>query len=332
MSVLALFAILQAASNYFIMLKRSSVVGSARLTSTRFGRVAVVCGGRSSKRNISLASGQLVFESLRRHGIEAVLIDGIPSLVDGVRAGHFSRVFNALSGWDGESGVLQGFLEACGVPCTGSKLPGCATSFDKLRSKKIWFADRIKTPAFFQPLDVSEETSLPPEFTYPLILKPIGREPNFGTLVVSSDETFRNGLSELLPFSPVIAEEYIYGEKFSITVVETQALPSIQVAVNEKLNEYSSKYKLNNHQHDNSTYNRKAEEAISQFAIKAFASLGCEHWGKVDIFRDHDGEFWAIEVNSAPDLTLLSPSMRSASALGWTYDDLVIKVLSSTLS
>jgi D-alanine-D-alanine ligase len=297
-----------------------------------FGRVAVVMGGQSAEREISLRSGRQVLEALRARGVEAYPVDGIPALLDALRAGHFARVFNMLHGGAGENGQLQGALDALGVPYTGSGVLGCALSLDKVRAKKVWQASGLPTPPFAVAHTAEEARAAAARLGLPLIVKPslegssvgISRVERTGQLDEAVALAARHAGEPML-------ETLVAGEEFTVVILGSEALPSVRILPNAVFYDFHAKYEADDTRYRCPGLDGEAELALRRLALDAFAALGCSGWGRVDVMRDAAGGLHLLEINTAPGMTSHSLGPKAAEAVGLSFADLVWKVLEQTL-
>ena len=263
----------------------------------QFGRVAVVMGGASAERDVSLDSGRNVLGALKARGVDAHAVDGIPALLDALRAGHFARVFNILHGQHGggEDGVLQGALESLGVPYTGSGVLGSALSMDKVRSKWVWTALGLPTPRF-QPLPRGGDVhAAAAQVGFPLIVKPACEGSSVGVTRVF-DESGLAAAVELAAKYPgdLLVEQMIVGDEFTVSVLGRDALPSIHIVPKGAFYDYNAKYVADDTQYLCPGLEGDAERALRALSLAAFDALGCTGWGRVDVMRDHDGRNWLL--------------------------------------
>jgi len=303
-----------------------------------FGRVAVVMGGQSSEREVSLDSGRNVLAALLARGIDAHAVDGIPALLDALRAGHYARVFNILHGQHGggEDGVLQGALESLRVPYTGSGVLGSALSMDKIRSKQVWIAEQLPTPRFV-PLrrgagrdgvaDAAARLGLP------VIVKPASEGSSVGISRVFRVDDI-DGAAELAARYPgdLLVEELIRGDELTVAVLGDMALPSIRIVPKGAFYDYHAKYLAEDTQYLCPGLDGDAEAGIGALALAAFRALGCSGWGRVDIMRDDRGRNFLLEVNTAPGMTGHSLVPKAAAALGIGFEELCWRVLETSFA
>ena len=209
----------------------------------KFGRVAVVLGGTSAEREVSLDSGANVLAALKRCGIDAHAIDGAPALLDAVRAGHFARVFNILHGRGGEDGVLQGALESLGVPYTGSGVLGSALSMDKVRTKQIWLALGLPTPAYVAIRSVADVNAAIAKLGFPVIVKPSHEGSSVGITRVRSDADLPAAVELAARYDgELLLEQLIEGAEYTVGILGAQALPSIRIEPKSGFYDYHAKY------------------------------------------------------------------------------------------
>jgi D-alanine-D-alanine ligase len=303
-----------------------------------FGRVAVVMGGQSSEREVSLDSGRNVLAALRARGIDAHAVDGIPALLDALRAGHYARVFNILHGQHGggEDGVLQGALESLHVPCTGSGVLGSALSMDKVRSKQVWIAEGLPTPRFVPLRRASGPDALAAaaeRLGLPVIVKPASEGSSVGiTRVFRADDLA--AAAELAARYPgdLLVEELIEGDELTVAVLGGVALPSIRIVPKGAFYDYHAKYVAEDTQYVCPGLEGDAEAALGVLALAAFEALGCSGWGRVDIMRDRQGRNFLLEVNTAPGMTSHSLVPKAAAALGIGFEELCWRVLETSFA
>ena len=300
-----------------------------------FGRVAVVMGGSSTERAVSLDSGRNVLAALHARGIDAHAIDGIPALLDALRAGHFARVFNILHGQNGggEDGVLQGALESLNVPYTGSGVLGSALSMDKTRSKRVWQSLGLSTPTFAPLPRGSNVHEAAQRLGFPLIIKPASEGSSVGVTRVFAKEGL-DAAVELAARYPgdLLMETLIEGDELTVAVLGRQVLPSIHIVPKAEFYDYDAKYVAEDTQYICPGLSGAAAAALDDLSLAAFDALGCSGWGRVDVMRDRDGRNWLLEVNTAPGMTSHSLVPKAAAAAGIDYQELCWRVLETSLS
>ncbi len=298
-----------------------------------FGKVAVLMGGRSAERDISLRSGGAVLAALRRQGVDAHGVDAGADVVARLQAGGFARAFIALHGRGGEDGVIQGALETMGLPYTGSGVLASALSMDKLRSKRVWQGAGLPTPPC-RPVTREEDLDAAMEAVgLPLIVKPVHEGSSLGMTKVYSWEALPEAWRAARAYdADVLVEQWIDGREYTVAVIGDRALPLIAISTGREFYDYTAKYD------DDSTLFEcpcglpAAREAVLQaLALEAFAALGCRGWGRVDLICDEDDEPWLIEVNTVPGMTDHSLVPMAARAAGLSFDEVVMEVLATSL-
>jgi len=299
----------------------------------QFGRVAVVMGGQSAERDVSLDSGRNVLAALRARGVDAHPVDGIPALLDALRAGHYARVFNILHGQHGggEDGVLQGALESLRVPYTGSGVLGSALSMDKVRSKWVWIAQGLPTPRFVPLRKGDDVHAAAAKLGLPVIVKPSSEGSSVGITRVFKDSDL-DAAVELAARYPgdLLVESLIEGDELTVAVLGRQALPSIRIVPKGAFYDYHAKYVAEDTQYLCPGLDGAAEDEIRALALAAFDALDCSGWGRVDVMRDREGRNWLLEANTAPGMTSHSLVPKAAKAIGIDFETLCWRILEST--
>ena len=299
----------------------------------QFGRVAVVMGGSSAEREVSLDSGRNVLAALKARGVDAHAVDGIPALLEALRGGGFARVFNILHGQHGggEDGVLQGALEALGVPYTGSSVLGSALSMDKTRSKRVWQSLGLPTPKFVALPRGADVHAAAKQVGFPLIVKPACEGSSVGVTRVFEEAQLDQAV-ELAAKYPgdLLMETLIEGDELTVAVVGRQVLPSIHIVPKGAFYDYNAKYIAEDTQYLCPGLEGDAEAQLRTLALAAFDALGCAGWGRVDVMRDRAGRNWLLEVNTAPGMTSHSLVPKAAKAAGIDYQELCWRVLETS--
>jgi D-alanine-D-alanine ligase len=321
-----------------------------------FGHVAVLMGGTSSEREVSLDSGRNVLTALRARGVKADAVDGIPNLVRELQAKHFDRVFNILHGnkGGGEDGVLQGLLEALGVPYTGSGVLGSALSMDKIRSKQVWLALGLPTPRYVRlarggdahgrasaaegrtPL-AADVHAAARELGLPVIVKPACEGSSVGVSRVYSDADL-DAAVELAAHYPgeLLVEQLIESDggtagEYTIGVLGGQALASIRIVPKGAWYDYNAKYVADDTQYVCPGLDEAGEAEARDQAERAFAALDLRGWARVDFMRDRAGGNWLLEANTAPGMPSHSLMPKSAAAFGVSFEELCWRILETSL-
>ncbi len=301
---------------------------------SEFGRVAVLMGGWSAERAISLESGGAVFAALKRKGVEAVAIDLDRDVLKRLTDGGHDRVFIALHGRGGEDGVIQGALEAMGIPYTGSGVLGSALAMDKCKSKRIWMSLGVPTPPFVELVADLEAEAVVESLGLPLMVKPAREGSSLGASKVTAKEQLRLAWQLASHYdSSVIAERWIAGKEYTAGLLDSEALPMIQLKTPRAFYDYEAKY------FDDQTQYicpcglpEIRERELQALALKGFRALGAQGWGRVDLLVDAQDHPWLIEVNTVPGMTSHSLVPMAAKAAGIAFDDLVLRILETSLS
>jgi D-alanine-D-alanine ligase len=304
-----------------------------------FGRVAVLMGGTSSEREVSLDSGRNVLEALRARGIKADAVDGIPNLIRELQDKHFERVFNILHGHvgGGEDGVLQGLLEALNVPYTGSGVLGSALSMDKIRTKQVWLSLGLPTPRYVRLAKGADVHAAARELGLPVIVKPAAEGSSVGVSRVHSESDLESAV-ELAARYPgeLLMEQLIEGDELTVAVLGDgrthQALPSIRIVPKGEWYDYNAKYVAEDTQYLCPGLEGEAEDEIRRIALAAFDAAGCNGWARVDVMRDRaSGSFYLLEVNTAPGMTSHSLVPKAARQVGIEFEELCWRILETSL-
>jgi D-alanine-D-alanine ligase len=292
-------------------------------------KVAVILGGKSAEREVSLKSGALVLAALRARGMEAHAFDPAEQGIEALIAGRYERAFIALHGRFGEDGTLQGALEWLGLRYTGSGVLGSALAMDKLRAKRLWMAEGLPTPPF-ESLDAkSDLRAVAKRLGLPLMVKPVNEGSSLGMSKVRVADELEEAYALAVNYDrAVIAEKFIEGSELTAGILGEQALPLIKVETPRDFYDYQAKYVANDtHYLIPCGLHAAREREIQQLCLQAFRALGCSGWGRVDLMLDRAGEPWLLEVNTAPGMTDHSLVPMAARAAGLTYEDLCMRIL-----
>jgi D-alanine-D-alanine ligase len=302
----------------------------------QFGRVAVLLGGTSSEREVSLDSGRNVLEALLRRGVDAHAVDGIPALVAALTLSggrKFDRVFNILHGnrGGGEDGVLQGLLDALGVPYTGSGVLGSALSMDKIRTKQVWLALGLPTPAYVNLQRGEDVVAAAHKLGLPVIVKPACEGSSVGITRCFKDADLAAAVELAARYEgPLLVEQLIQGEEYTVGVLGCDALPSIRIVPAGEYYDYHAKYVAEDTQYLCPGLAGAAEQELASLTLAAFFAADCSGWGRVDFMRDRAGKPWLLEVNTAPGMTSHSLVPKAARQRGIEFDELVWRVLETS--
>ncbi len=294
-----------------------------------FGKVAVLLGGKSAEREISLLSGTAVLEALQRQGVNAHAFDtGQKSLTD-FAGESFDCAFIALHGRYGEDGTIQGALDLMGVPYTGSGVMACALAMDKWRTKLIWNASGIPTPRFEMLSAQSNFGATADALGLPLIVKPAREGSTIGLTKVSTAKAVASAFREAAKHdSLVLAEQFVDGPELTTSILDDEALPLVRIEAPDGNYDYDAKYFSEETRYFcPSGVASDLEDRVKSICVDAFRILGCKGWGRVDVMVDAAGEPWVLEANTVPGMTGHSLVPMAAKAAGLSFDELVMRIL-----
>jgi len=311
-------------------------IGRKRISNARdFGRVAVLMGGTSSEREVSLDSGSNCLDALKRQGVDAYKVDGIAALVDELVNKRCQRVFNILHGHagGGEDGILQGLLDAFAIPYTGSDVLGSALSMDKIRTKQVWLSLGLPTPRYARLSRNDDVAKAASHLGLPVIVKPACEGSSVGVSRVFKETDLQQAVDLAARYQgEMLMEQLIVGEELTVGVLGDVALPSIRIVPAGEYYDYHAKYKAEDTQYICPGLQGAAEDEIRALALEAFRTAGCQGWGRVDVMRDRaSGKLYLLEVNTAPGMTSHSLVPKAAKAFGIEFDELVWRVLETSL-
>jgi D-alanine-D-alanine ligase len=298
-----------------------------------FGRVAVLFGGRSSEREISLLTGQAVLAALKRKGVDAYAFDPKDRALTQLLDERFDRVWIALHGPGGEDGTLQGALECLGMPYTGTGVMGSAIGMDKLRTKRLAHAIGVATAeavVLRSPRDFEVAVE---RLGLPMIVKPATQGSSVGMSKVESAAQLPVAYGAAAVHDRVVfAEPWITGGEYTVAILQGRALPSIRIETPKTFYDYEAKYLRNDTQYTcPSGLSNPAEQHLGNLALAAFDAIGAEGWGRVDFMMDATGRPLLLEINTVPGMTDHSLVPMAARAFGIDFDDLVWRVLETSL-
>lgn len=300
----------------------------------QFGHVGVLMGGISAEREISLDGGEAVLEGLKRLGIDAIAIDVADNPIASLVGQKIDRVFNIIHGRGGEDGVLQGVLEAMKIPYTGSGVMASALTMDKIRTKICWQGAGLITPKWYL---LEDEKDIDPCIEYlgfPVIVKPALEGSSLGMDKANNKDELKKAWLIATEYQcAVFAETWVTGEEYTIAVIEGEALPVIRLETPNIFYDYEAKYQASNTlYHCPCGLSKQQEDDLKKMAIKACSIVGVEGWGRVDVFLDETNVAQLIEVNTVPGMTNHSLVPMAAKANGIEFDELVKRVLETSLN
>ena len=299
-----------------------------------FGKVAVLMGGVSAERDVSLVSGAAVLAALQELGIDAHEIDATPNNIGQLQAQGFDRAFVVLHGRWGEDGVVQGALEAIGMPYTGSGVLACALAMDKVRTKQIWQQMGLPTADDKVLQSADDLNGLIEQLGLPLFLKPAREGSSVGVAKVSNKEELEGAYKAAAAVGDdVLAERFIGGAELTVAILNSEALPIIELRTNNEFYDYQAKYESDETQYlCPAELPIKLEDEIKDLSLRAFKALDCAVWGRVDLMLDDDQQPLLLEVNTVPGMTNHSLVPMAAAAAGIGFNELVYSILATTLS
>ncbi len=297
-----------------------------------FGRVAVLLGGSSGEREVSLKSGQAVLDALIRQGVDAYAFDPMNQDIADIES--YDRAFIALHGKYGEDGTVQRELDAMEVPYTGSGVTASAIGMDKWQTKLRWAEARVVTPAFELVHAQSDFAVIEKKLGFPLFVKPANEGSSIGISKVKKAGELELAYELAAKADPlVIAESYIGGGEYTVGILDQKALPIVRIVPKTEFYDFDAKYLRNDTEYlCPCGLSAETEAKIQQEALDAFNALGCSGWGRVDFLMDEAGQHYFLEVNTSPGMTDHSLVPMAAKAAGIEFDDLVISILQMTLN
>lgn len=299
------------------------------MTAEKFGKVAVLMGGSSGEREISLLSGGAVLAALQGQGVDAHAFDPAKQPVWELHEAGFDRAFIMLHGRFGEDGTVQGALQAMGIPYTGSGVMASAIGMDKWRTKLVWMAAGVPTPKFRLLDERTDFAAVVAELGLPLIVKPAREGSSIGvtkvTVLAELEPAFRLALAR----DPlVIAEEFVAGQEMTAAVLGDEALPLVRIEPLQGEYDYQNKYFTDNvRYHCPAGIAGDVEQAVRRDALRAFQVLGCRGWARADVILREDGSYSFLEMNTAPGMTNHSLVPMAARVAGIDFAQLCLKIL-----
>ena len=302
--------------------------------SAKFGKVAVLLGGKSAERQVSIDSGTAVLESLLRSGVNAEAFDpqqrSVTELVD------YDRAFIVLHGRGGEDGQIQGTLEWLNIPYTGTGVQGSAIGMDKVKTKQVWQGSELPTAPYRIVSKDSNLEEIVASIGLPFIIKPVHEGSSIGMSKVEKIEDFAPALAKATEHDAVVmAEKWITGREFTIVMLNGQALPVIrlQPPADVAFYDYEAKYQRNDVEYGIPCgLSQEEEQRLQALSLRAFQAVGARGWGRIDAMQDEQGNFWLLEVNTVPGMTSHSLVPKAAQAVGYDFDALCLAILEQTLT
>jgi len=303
--------------------------------SSKFGKVAVMFGGTSAEREVSLKSGAAVLKALQAQGIDAHAFDPKDQPLSALESQAFDRVFIVLHGRGGEDGTMQGALQLHGIPYTGSGVLGSALAMDKIRCKFLFSAHGLPTAPFRvaqkgEPIDYAAMLT---ELNGKVMVKPANEGSSIGMSAATTPAELEQALALAFDYDDaVLVEQWINGREFTVSMLDGQALPVIEMRTPRAFYDYEAKYQSNSTEYlCPAPITAEQTASLQQAAMAAFKAVGAKGWGRVDAMLDSDGQFRLLEVNTVPGMTEKSLVPMAARAAGYSFEQLVAKILEQAL-
>ncbi|QCI22088.1 D-alanine--D-alanine ligase [Buchnera aphidicola] len=297
-------------------------------------KIAVLLGGTSSEREISIRSGNYIVQSLLKSGFNVHAIDTYNYSITDLKKEKFDKVYIALHGKGGEDGSIQGVLEYLKIPYTGSGIMASAISIDKFRTKLLWKSHNLPIIP-----DVYIKKNAIPLNTYaikqilklkfPVLVKPNNQGSSIGITLVSSAKELSKGINLAANYNDdILIEQFIIGKEYTVSILNQKTLPIINISTRNSFYDYNAKYKSSSTEYlCPSKLNIKQEKKLNEIAISAWNILGCKGCGRIDVILDHENKFWLLEVNTIPGMTNRSLVPIAAKEAGISFDKLVLLIL-----
>ncbi len=300
----------------------------------KYGKVAVLMGGTSGEREISLRSGAEVLKALLNKGVDAHGIDVDKSIFSMLQENSFDRAFIALHGCGGEDGSIQGGLEILGLPYTGSDVMASSICMDKLMTKKLWATTGVQSPKFMLVDEVMDYQQVEAALGVPFAVKPSLEGSSLGVHKVSNEQQFTTAKQDALKFQgALMAEQWVSGREYTVAVLNGLALPVIKLETPHEFYDFEAKYQTNDTQYILPCGLHEIEEnALKSEALNAFNVTTATGWGRVDVMIDGKNQRWFLEVNTVPGMTDHSLVPMAAESAGISFDQLVLNILDTTFN
>lgn len=298
-----------------------------------FGRVAVLFGGKSAERAVSLKSGAAVLAALQAAGVDAFGIDVGDDFLQRLSAEKIDRAFIVLHGRGGEDGSMQGLLECAGIPYTGSGILASALAMDKLRTKRVWLSLGLPTPNHAVLASEADCRAAAAELGFPLIVKPAHEGSSIGMAKVADVDALVKAWKDASKYdSQVLVEQWIAGPEFTVAMLRGQVLPPIGLGTPHTFYDYDAKYLANDTQYRIPCgLSAEKEAELKELTARACEAVGTQGWARADVMQDASGQFWLLEVNTVPGMTDHSLVPMAARAAGLDFQQLVLAILADSV-
>jgi D-alanine-D-alanine ligase len=300
----------------------------------KYGKVAVLMGGNSGEREISLKSGTAVLKALLDSGVDAHGIDVDKNVFSVLQENNFDRAFIALHGCGGEDGAMQGGLEMLGLPYSGSNIMASSICMNKLMTKKIWTTVGVQSPKFMPVDEAVDYQQVMRALDVPFVIKPSLEGSSLGIHKVSNELEFMAAKKDAHKYQGVLmAEQWVDGDEYTVAVLNGVALPVIKLETPHEFYDFEAKYQANDTQYILPCGLSEVEEnALKAEALNAFNATSATGWGRVDVMIDANGQHWFLEVNTVPGMTDHSLVPMAAASAGINFDQLVLNILDTTFN
>jgi D-alanine-D-alanine ligase len=300
---------------------------------TRFGKVAVLLGGNSAEREVSLRSGNAVCSALVAAGVNAQLFDTAQRQLSELNSECFDRAVIMLHGRGGEDGTMQGALQLMDMPFTGSGVLGSALAMDKIRTKQIWSSLNLPTAEYVE-LDKSRfvpgsGADIMAKLGGKAMVKPAREGSSIGMAKVTTAEELEQAIQDAFEYdNAVLVERFIVGPEYTVSILDGVALPSISMSTPRVFYDYEAKYESTTTQYNcPSGLSEQEESELAVIAVKAFDAVSASGWGRVDFMRDEQGHFYLLEANTVPGMTNTSLVPMAAKQMGLSFEQLCLRIL-----
>jgi len=304
-----------------------------------YGKVAVLLGGTSAEREISLLSGNSIYKGLKSKGIDVIKIDSKDGIYQPLMENKIERAFIALHGRDGEDGVVQGFLKMLNIPFTGSDTASSALAMNKLNCKRIWKQMKLDTADFIEVgqreiVTTEQAETIIEELGNTLFVKPVREGSSVGMSKSRTADELVTAIKKAQQYDSVLIEKFVEGKEYTVGILNGKALPSVSMVTPNEFYDYDAKYKASTTEYFcPSGLNKEEENFVQSAALKAFDLLGCSGWGRVDFILDNNSKkFMLLEANTVPGMTETSLVPKAANAAGIDFEDLVQEILDTSFS
>ncbi len=297
-----------------------------------FGQVAVLFGGWSAEREVSLTSGKAVLPALQKRGVDAHGVDINRDRLLGLKADGFDSAWIALHGAGGEDGVAQAVLEVQGIAYTGSGVLASALAMDKSRCKAVWASSGIPTPVHRLLHERMDFEAVANDLGLPIFVKPVGEGSSIGMTLVSKASELKAAWQTASKFgSQVMAERFVDGPEYTAAILNGKVLPLLRIQTNHGFYDYQAKYEAEDTLYECPCGLAPDEEArLAKLCLRAFKAVGARGWGRVDFLLDQAGQPWFLEINTVPGMTSHSLVPMCAAAAGIDFEELVWRILVSS--